>query len=100
MLLCCCALGSCRVTAHATDIHVAHHFDDAAQQKEAATIGMWAFLVTEVLFFGVLFGIYSVYRWTYPHAFSAAGAHLDWLAGGINTGVLLVSSLCIALAVR
>ena len=76
-----------------------HHFDDIEQQHETGTLGMWAFLVTEVLFFGGLFGAYAVYRSQYPEAFMRASAHLDVNLGGINTIVLICSSLTMALAV-
>jgi cytochrome c oxidase subunit 3 len=78
---------------------VAHHFEDAAQQREAASLGMWVFLVTEVLFFGGLFTAYAVYRAIYPEAFGAASHHLDVRLGTFNTGVLIGSSLTMALAV-
>jgi cytochrome c oxidase subunit III len=79
---------------------LAHHFDDLGQQHEAATLGMWVFLVTEVLFFGGLFLVYSIYRWKYSAAFAAASHELDILLGGINTAVLITSSLTMALAVH
>ena len=80
-------------------IGLAHHFDDLEQQHETGTIGMWSFLVTEVLFFGGLFGAYAVYRWQYHEAFANASAHLDVNLGGINTIVLICSSLTMALTV-
>ena len=64
---------------------LAHHFDNLAQQKEAATLGMWVFLVTEVLFFGGLFAAYSIYRGWYPDAFAAASHTLDITFGTVNT---------------
>ena len=79
---------------------LAHQFDSLGQQTEAATLGMWVFLVTEVLFFGGLFLTYAVYRSFYPAAFSAASHELDILLGGINTAVLITSSLTMALAVH
>jgi cytochrome c oxidase subunit 3 len=79
---------------------VAHQFDDAAQQKEAVTLGMWVFLVTEVMFFGGLFAGYTIYRVAYPTAYAAASHHLDVTLGGINTAVLIASSLTMALAVH
>ena len=79
---------------------LAHQFDSLEQQTEAATLGMWVFLVTEVLFFGGLFVTYTVYRALYPAAFAAASHELDILQGGINTAVLITSSLTMALAVR
>jgi cytochrome c oxidase subunit 3 len=79
---------------------VAHQFDDFPQQKQADTLGMWTFLATEILFFGGLFLAYAVYRWSYSETFAQASRHLDLWLGGINTAVLLTSSLTMALAVR
>jgi cytochrome c oxidase subunit III len=79
---------------------LAHHFDNLAQQKEASTLGMWVFLVTEVLFFGGLFLTYMVYRSWYPNAFAIASHELDVMLGTINTAVLIGSSLTMALAVH
>ena len=79
---------------------VAHQFDDMAQQKEAVTLGMWAFLITEVMFFGGLLGAYTVYRHLYYEGFVAASHDLDIVLGGINTAVLILSSLTMAMAVH
>jgi cytochrome c oxidase subunit 3 len=79
---------------------VAHQFDDAEQQRDAASLGMWVFLVTEVMFFGGMFTAYVVYRALFPHAFGHASNHLDVRLGTINTAVLIASSLTMALAVR
>jgi cytochrome c oxidase subunit 3 len=79
---------------------LAHHFDDLAQQNEAATLGMWVFLVTEVLFFGGALMAYAIYRSWYPQAFAAASHELDVVLGTINTAVLIASSLTMALAVH
>jgi cytochrome c oxidase subunit 3 len=84
----------------ATATHVAHHFDDAEQQYTAASLGMWLFLATEVLFFGGLFCGYAQYRYWYPAAFAAGSHRLDLWLGAINTAVLLTSSLTMALAVH
>jgi cytochrome c oxidase subunit 3 len=80
--------------------HVAHHFDDAEQQYTAAELGMWLFLATEVLFFGGLFCLYTVYRIWYHAAFVAGSHHLDIVLGSVNTAVLLTSSLTMVLAVH
>ncbi len=85
------------VAAHS---HVAHQFDDAAQQRRAVTLGMWVFLVTELMMFGGLFTAYVLYRSSFPDAFAAASHHLDATLGAANTLVLLGSSLTMALAVR
>ena len=79
---------------------VAHQFDDLAQQHEASTLGMWAFLATEIMFFGGALTGYAVYRHSYYDAFAAASKLENWRIGGFNTGVLLVSSLSVALAVH
>ena len=79
---------------------LAHQFDDLEQQRESVTLGMWIFLVTEVMFFGGMFLGYAVYRMSYPEVFAEASRHLDIVLGGINTGVLLCSSLTMALAVH
>jgi cytochrome c oxidase subunit 3 len=80
--------------------HVAHQFEDAAQQYEASTLGMWAFLLTEIMFFGGLFAGFFVYILGNSEAFAAASRHLDLTLGTVNTLVLLGSSLTMALAVR
>jgi cytochrome c oxidase subunit 3 len=85
---------------HAHHPALAHHFDNLAQQGEASTLGMWVFLVTEVLFFGGLFLVYLVYRSIYPEAFIAGSHELDVMLGTINTAVLIASSLTMALAVH
>jgi len=77
-----------------------HHFDDMDQQVEASTLGMWVFLVTEIMFFGGLFMAYIVYRSAQPEAFQEGSAHLSIGWGAFNTAVLILSSLTMALAVR
>ena len=84
-------------TAH--PIGLAHHFDNMEQQREAGTLGMWAFLITEIMFFGGLFLSYILYRTKFPDSFAAASSHLDWKLGAFNTAVLIFSSLTMALAV-
>jgi cytochrome c oxidase subunit 3 len=76
-----------------------HHFDNLDQQFEASALGMWLFLVTEILFFGGLFAAYMIYRLMYPRAFAEASHELDVVLGGINTAVLIGSSLTMAMAV-
>ena len=77
-----------------------HHFDDMAQQAEASALGMWVFLVTEIMFFGGLFMAYLLYRYQNPMGFQEASAHLDVWLGAFNTAVLIFSSLTMAMAVR
>src|SRR5207248_3234890 len=79
---------------------LAEHFTDLEQQRQTETLGMWAFLATEIMIFGGLFLGYTVYHIKYRDAFEAASARLNLLIGGINTIVLLTSSLTMALAVH
>ncbi|HOK47978.1 MAG TPA: cytochrome c oxidase subunit 3 family protein [Bryobacteraceae bacterium] len=76
-----------------------HHFHTAEQQADASKIGMWLFLVTEVLLFGGLFVGFAVMQSMHPEAFFAAHHHLDRTLGLINTLVLLVSSYTMVMAV-
>jgi cytochrome c oxidase subunit III len=79
--------------------HLAHHFATPRQQHEAAALGMWLFLATELMLFGGLFLAYTVYRIRNPVAFDAASSQLNLVFGAVNTVVLLTSSLTMALAV-
>ncbi len=79
---------------------LAHHFDTPDQQFEAGKLGMWLFLVTEVMMFGGLFCAYALYRANHPDIFAYAHGFLDWKLGGVNTAILLASSFTMALAVR
>ncbi len=83
-----------------TSSALAEQFEEMPQQQEAATLGMWTFLATEILFFGAMFLGYIVYRHLYPQAFAAASEHTIVLFGTLNTAILLTSSLTMALAVR
>jgi len=78
---------------------LAHQFEDLEQQHEAASLGMWIFLATEVMFFGGLFCAYLVYRLKYFPEFAAASQSLNWKLGATNTAVLICSSLTVVLAV-
>src|SRR5439155_666412 len=73
-------------------------FETLEQQKETAALGMWVFLVTEVLFFGGLFLAYTVNRSAFSTAFGAGSNTLDIKLGGFNTVVLIMSSLTMAMA--
>jgi cytochrome c oxidase subunit 3 len=92
------------VTLHA-DEHVhhpflQHQFEDLGQQHEASILGMWVFLTTEILFFGGVLCAYWIYRVIYPDAWAIGASLQKALWGGINTIVLIVSSLTMALGVR
>lgn len=80
--------------------HLQHHFIDSDQQFEASKLGMWIFLVTEILFFGGLFAAYIVYRAWYPELYIMASEELDTFWGAVNTAVLIGSSLTVAMAIR
>jgi cytochrome c oxidase subunit 3 len=85
---------------HAQTEGLAHQFDDVHQQRQAVTLGMWAFLVTEVMMFGGLFAGYMVYKFKYTAAFMEASNLLNFKLGAINTAVLICSSLTMVLAVH
>lgn len=80
--------------------HLAHHFATSEQQYASSKLGMWVFLGTEVLLFGGLFCWYAVYRANHPEVFLYAHRYLDRTLGGLNTLVLICSSLTMAWAVR
>ncbi|HET6611583.1 MAG TPA: cytochrome c oxidase subunit 3 family protein [Kofleriaceae bacterium] len=79
---------------------IAHHYDNARHQFEAGKLGIWLFLVTEILFFSGLFVAYIIYRYHHPEMFEYANRYLSVKAGAINTCVLIISSLTAAWAVR
>lgn len=80
--------------------HLQHHFVDSDQQFNASKLGMWVFLVTEILFFGGLFAAYVIYRAWYPDLYIQASTQLNTLWGAVNTAVLIGSSLTVAMAIR
>ncbi len=88
--------------AHSHDHHgpLHHQFEDLDQQNEAYLVGMWAFLVQEVMFFGALFLTYTLMRWQYPMDWYFAHNELDWKLAGFNTFNLLLSSFFAAMGVR
>jgi cytochrome c oxidase subunit 3 len=86
--------------AHGHDNEAVHHqYEDYEQQCESYVVGMWTFLVTEVMFFGALFFTYTLYRWNYQLDWFKAHEHLNVTLGAINTTILLFSSFTMVLAV-
>src|SRR5438270_4895444 len=85
--------------AHAHHPQLHHQFEDLDQQNEIYIVGMWTFLVTEIMFFGAMFLAYTVYRHNNPGVFIDAHRYLDVPKGATNTPVLLFSSFTMALAV-
>ncbi len=81
-----------------TPVH--HQFEDIEQQNETYVVGMWTFLVTEIMFFGALFLVFTLYRWNYQLDFYKAHEHLDVKLGAINTTILLFSSFSMVLGVH
>jgi len=75
-------------------------FDTVDQQRDASTLGMWIFLITEVMFFGGMFLAYSIYRTKFPEVFAVASTSLNVYIGATNTVVLLCSSFTMVMAVR
>jgi len=86
-------------SGHAHNPALLHHFAEPQQQRDASSLGMWWFLATEVMFFGGMFCAYLIYRLTYFGDFGAASKTLNPLLGGINTAVLICSSLTVVFAV-
>jgi len=86
--------------AHVETLALREQFDTAEQQKDASTLGMWIFLVTEIMFFGGMFLAYTIYRDTYFQVFALASSSLNAVIGAVNTAVLLCSSFTMVLAVR
>lgn len=80
--------------------HLQHHFVSSEQQLDAAKMGMWLFLVTEVLLFSGMFVTYTVFRVWYPEVFEHSAELLDWRLGALNTLVLLASSFTVALGIH
>ncbi|HWD37599.1 MAG TPA: cytochrome c oxidase subunit 3 [Fimbriimonas sp.] len=85
---------------HEHDPALHHQYEDMNQQNESYLVGMWSFLVTEIMFFGALFLVYTLYRWNYQTDFWLAHHHLDVTKGAINTTVLLFSSFTMVLGVH
>ncbi len=77
-----------------------HQYEDIDQQNETYIVGMWSFLVTEVMFFGALFLGYVLMRWEYSNDFYISHFQTEVFWGGLNTTVLLSSSFSMALAVH
>lgn len=75
---------------------IVHH--EVHRDDEASKLGIWLFIFTELLFFGGLFITYAVYRHAHPQAFHMAAQQLDVAVGTINTVILLISSMTIAMA--
>ena len=92
--------GSPLVVEHEDRPELRHHFADVVQQRNAASLGMWWFLGTEIMFFGGMFCGYLIYRRAYFPEFAAGSMSLNLVAGTLNTAVLICSSLTVALAVR
>ena len=88
------------MSSHAHSGALNHQFDDLQQQYEAANMGMWAFIAQEIMFFGGLFGGYTVYRYKYLAAFTEGSNHLPIELGALNTAILIGSSFTMAMAVR
>lgn len=79
--------------------HTAHHFESADAEYRASKLGVWVFLMTEILMFGGLFVGYAIYHHKYPETFAAGSKFLDWKLGALNTVVLIFSSLTMALSI-
>lgn len=88
------------MSSHTELPELQEQFETPTQQKEASTLGMWIFLVTEVMFFGGLFLAYTIYRRQFAGAFGLASNTLNVVIGAANTAVLICSSFTMVMAVR
>src|SRR5207244_1236459 len=86
--------------AHTETLALRVQFDTEEQQKDCSTLGMWIFLVTEIMFFGGMFAAYTIYRQWYPEIFAICSTSLNATLGAANTCVLLLSSFTMVMAVR
>ena len=94
------AAGQDEHDAHAKYPDLAHHFDSPQHEFDSGKLGIWLFLVTEILFFSGLFCAYAIYRSLHPEVFEYAHYYLDTSLGAVNTCVLILSSVTAAWAVR
>jgi cytochrome c oxidase subunit 3 len=85
---------------HGHDEALHHQFENIDQQNESYIVGMWTFLVTEVMFFGALFLTFTLYRWQYQTDWFLAHNALKVGPGAINTMILLASSFAVVMAVQ
>jgi cytochrome c oxidase subunit 3 len=85
---------------HLETLALREQFNTEEQQKDASTLGMWVFLITEIMFFGGMFLAYTIYRTTFPVVFALASSSLNLPIGATNTCVLLLSSFTMVMAVR
>lgn len=72
---------------------------EARDHKVFSRVGMWLFLLSEILIFGGLFLVYAMYRAKHPADFHAASLELSLFDGTLNTAILLTSSLTAVLAI-
>ena len=93
-------IGESEVHGHVHHERQQHHFVSMDQQFDASKMGMWLFLVTEILLFSGMFVAYTVYRVWHPEVFEGVSSLLDWRLGGLNTLVLLASSFTVALGIH
>jgi cytochrome c oxidase subunit 3 len=91
---------SSSVEDHTHPAYLAHHFKTMDQQTSSGKLGMWVFMSQELLFFSGLFCAFGYVRYMYPEMLLEAQGTMDWVIGGINTVVLLVSSLTMSLCVH
>src|SRR5947209_6901393 len=78
--------------------HEPHHGPPPAHKSsrvEAPTLGMLLFIISEVMIFGAFFTAYFFIRVVDHNPWPAAGTTLPEAVAGINTAILLSSSLTI-----
>lgn len=84
--------------AEMTSPSLHEQFATPQQQRDSATLGMWIFLVTEMMLFGGMFAAFAIYRHWYPAGFNKGSSEMEFTMGAVNTAVLITSSLTMSLA--
>lgn len=84
--------------AESSSLSLREQFSTPEQQRESATLGMWIFIVTEMMLFGGMFAAFSIYRHWYPAAFTKGSSEMEFLLGAVNTAILITSSFSMSLA--
>jgi cytochrome c oxidase subunit 3 len=84
--------------AEPSSLSLREQFATPEQQRESATLGMWIFIITELMLFGAMFAAFSIYRYWYPAAFTRGSGEMELWMGAVNTAILICSSFTMSLA--
>lgn len=67
-------------------------YSTVSKQPLPGDLAIWIFILAELGVFGILFITFSIVRLLNPEVFADGHAHLNRVAGLINTGALITSS--------